>query len=602
MTDNTEHGEEPPEYLAERRRRAVLEYMGTSPEAAMGEIPEENMLRWQKALEAPDLQPSELWASGWIDAELAMAYSLQDEVHEDDPDELRAFLAGFITRAQEKFLRVKDHESMQLSPLVRSQATLAAASMEVWVEMILDRNVALATEKYNASHAAGGRQLMQYYAENPSVEASMWADTLTFISVVSTEANMLAFLCPPRLTSPYVDGYHRKSAILYYDQTFFNVRVGSRGATDAIRIPHEHLGHDRYSGHALGTIQAIVQLEEAMHDLKFGRIKDVNVVDSRTKKAKRHLSMVYEKCARRIQEELNRQATPYEVPDDPHEWVAALRPDRNPYVVDRERTDAAISPLELQVLDGTISADNALELGWLYTEVAFGRAIDPTVPVAQIRGDIDRAEEILSIALEKADEQNVLQFCEASLAHGVAWMQRIILCGDELTPEDSDYYRQVLLFTGQRATARYAELSPTAPEAVLLSALMSRITLCLLIMSEGGGTIALMTPPRQRREGGWDVIVWSETLEGYLPGQYGRLRVTEKEDPSSLSDGIVTVTHQQLGFGKPKKDAQAFRTFAALADELQDVPATKKIDGQDRKKIIQKAWKAVEMRIAATEV
>jgi len=603
MTDENEHTEPSPEYAAERRRRAVLEYTGTSPQVIAGQIPEEKILGWQEALNTPDLQPAETWAAGWIDAELAMSYSVHREVLEDDEQGSREAIGALILRAREKFLHIKDHESLQVSALLRSQATLAAASMAVWADMMVDGDVSLSTQKYNAEQAVGAVQLMAYYAENPSVEASMWADTLTFISIISMRTDMIAFLCPPRLTSPYIDGYHRKSALLFSDQTFLNVRVGSRGHSSAIHVPYEVLGHERYSSHKLGTILAMVQMEEAINHAKFGRIKECLALEPRTQKAQRHSDRVYEDLVGRINEELALGATTHDEPDDAREWVATLQSGRNPYVVSPERTDAVISPLELQVLDETISVADALELGWLYAEVAFGRAIDPTVPVAQIRGDIDRAEEIFSLALEKADEQDVFQFCEASLAHGVAWMQRIILCSDQLTAADIEYYRQVLLFTGRRASARHAELPPTDPEATALAVLMCRTTLCLLIMSEGGGTIALITPPRQRAKEGWDVTVWSETLDGFMPGQYGRLRITEKEDASSLSDGIVTVTHQHLGFtSKQKKGAMPFRVFTALADAAEDAPLTKKFDGQDRRRVIEKAWKAVAARIAATEV
>ena len=605
MTDDNENAELSPEFAAELRRRAVVEYMGTSPEVDIGDISEENLLRWQEALDTPNATPTETWAAGWTDFELAMHYSFNESSGEDDAESLAAAIDRLLLRAQEKFLRIKEHESMQVHSLWRSQATLAAASTAVWSDVINGRSAGASTQKYNAEQAVAAGQLMKYYAENPSVEAAMWADTLTFISVVSTKDDMIALVCPPRLTSPYIDSHHRQSAMLFDTGTLYKIRVGSKGTTAAVHIPYELLGHERYSSQKLGTVLAMMHIEEAILHGRSGRVAQFTALEQRTTKAQRHLDAVYDDIAERIASEQTREQQWHDVPNDPREWVTALLPGRNPYVVDAERTDAAISPLELQVLDETITAQDAVELGWLYTEVAFGRAINPTVPVAQIRGDIDRAEEIFSLALEKTDEQNVLQFCEASLAHGVAWMQRLVLCNDELRTEDIDFYRQVLVYTGRRASARYMELRPTDPEAVELEKLMRVTTLCLLTMTEGDGIITLVTPPRQRGQDGWDVTVWSQTLDGFMPGQYGRLRITEKEDTSSLSDGIVTVTHQHLGFGskaKQKKGVAPFRVFEALADAVEDAPLTKKIDGMDRRKIIEKTWKVVEVRIAATEV
>lgn len=603
MTDSTAEFEENPEYAAELRHRAVIEYMGTSPQVRLGEMPEENLLRWQEALDTSTQNPTELWVSGWVDAELAARHTLIEE-GEDATEVIRA-IDALLDRAQTKFEQTRDHKSLQPISLLRSQATLAAPAMAVWAAMVTGRDVRPAERRYGAAQAASAQRLLDYFAENPTVEASMWADSLTFISIILMRGEMMALPCPPRLSSPYIDSHYRQSAIVFVDESFYDVRVGSPGHSEFLHIPYEALGHEKRAQHKLGTLHAMMQLEEAAVMLR-GKPPSSVPRSSLTKylQAETHSQEVYDVIAALIAAEKVRPQKPLQVPEDPLAWVHWLQAGRNPYFVDPERTDAAISPLELQVADETITSAAALELGWLYAEVAFGRAVDPTVPKVRVQGDIDRAEEIFSIALEKADEQNIRELCEASLAHSSAWMQRVVLCNEELRSEDIDYYRQMLVYVGRRASARYAELPPGSPEAVELAALMHRTTLCLLTMSEGEDIVAVVTPPRQRKQDGWDVTVWVRSLSGFIPLEYGRLRITEKEDKSSLSDGIVTVTTQQLGeLKKVGTQKQApFRVFQALADRYEDAPLPRGTKPQERQATIQKAWKVIEPRIAATAI
>lgn len=582
-------------------------YLATSPRVMFGRIEHDTMRDWHERLSDVDLDnPEQELLAAWLTAEYGFARRFAGE-EPSGPDPAQLF-----DEAADQFEAIAKHESLQVNGLLRGQALVGLGSALVWRDMAQGKNINTVGARYLSLQAQAARHVLAHGATTGSARAAMWADTLTVVMLGSNNTeHEIVFPASPRHISPDVDGFYRSNCILIDRETgiMHTIRVGTHGPDDMLLIPPALLGHGKYaSSSGYGTLEVIAGLQDLIDE-------GASSVDAIRKKQlarfeklnhhQRDVTLAYgaqiaaQKARTRNVGVIQGEAGL----EDPYGWYASLPPSRHPFVVSRNTLDAAISPLEMRFLeDEGLSPIEAMDLAWMYTEVALGRAAQPGSRAQNIRGDIQRGEEIFGHAMERlSTAENSIAFCEASFGFASLALYEAVLCGDEITLEMSGVYCDALAQIGQRAIDRYASLKDKrSHEAQELDTFVQRVTFCLLAHMEGGSEyVALPATPRQQGPGGWDVSIWSQTLSGFIPGRYGRIRVAEKEDRQSLADGIVIVTPHHMG---QKMQAKRFATFNALADEFYGAPLPPKTPANQRVKQIAKAWSATLRPIEAAEV
>lgn len=583
-------------------QRIIDQYMAIPPYTSIGIIEEEKLRDWRECLQSAELDPEEQLLAAWIDVEYGFARQFEKDEETEPP-----FSADLFAEAAEKFSVIARHPSVQVNGLLRGQAMVGQGAARVLAAIAGRESIAEPFRDYLSLQAGAGRHILAHGVTTGSARAAMWADTLTVVMLGSQQKGDIVFPCSPRHVSPDIDGFFRYNALVIEAKTghMHGIRVGHDGPPGFILVPPEMLGHEDFpSRSGYGTLEAIIGQQDQIEMGASNR----NPAAAKRRVAKldkltAHTDRVFAQFGAHVEQSkplLHHGAIMG--PSDPREWYRTLPPGRHPFIVSSEALDAAISPLELRLTEGALPPHEAMELAWMYTEVALGRAALPTTRAVNIRGDIERAEEVSASALERLDTQkDTLAFCEASFGFASLAMYESVLCRDEITPEQAGVYCEALVVIGRRAAARFDSLpDKTSYEARQIDDFMQRITACLLATLEGEGAyVALAATPRQRERNGWDISIWSQTHAGFVPGRYGRLRIAEKEDRSTLADGIVVVTPQHMN---QKVRGKRFATFTALADEFQDVPLPPKTPATQRRKHIVRAWQATARAIEAAEV
>lgn len=579
------------------------QYLAVSPHIIFGGIEHDTLRGWHEQLCDAELDPEQTLLTAWLAAEYGFARA-RGEGDGPEPEQL-------FDEAAAQFSMIANHESLQVNGLMRGQALIGLGSVLVWRKMAEGKNLDAVAERYLSLQAQAARHILSHGATTGSARAAMWADTLTIVMLGSQDTTSgIVFPASPRHISPDVDGFYRSNCIFIGRETgaMHMIRAGSHGPSGMIVIPPALLGHDGYpSASGYGTLEVLVGLQDiideggssvaAINQKQLARFDKLRVHQKR-------ISIAYEEHMAQ-----QRQLMAYYSPEaelggsDPYDWYNSLPSGRHPFVVSREALDAAISPLELRFLEENgLPPIQAMDLAWMYAEVAIGRAAQPGSRSENIRGDIQRSEEIFGHAMERlGTAENSLAFCEASFGFASLALYEAVLCGDDITPEMSGSYCDALVTIGRRAIARYQMLGDkSSVEAQELDAFMQRLTLCLLVQWEGEGAyLAVPATPRQQGPDGWDVTIWSQALSGFVPGRYGRLRVAEKEDRLPLSEGIVIVTPQHLN---QKVRSKRFATFDALANEFTGASPGAKTPQKSPTKQIREAWSTTMRPIEAAEV
>lgn len=576
------------------------QYLNTSPRISVGQIELHTLNKWRQRLETAELiDPQEQLLAAWITTELGFAHYFSDQRYDGIPAPVDLF-----NSAMRGFKAVV--ESPYADRLQRGQACAGRGASDVWrtIARGLHRpNETLGSVlHYNRQLAQAAEYILQHGQETGSARAAMWADGLT-IAMLSTDSTGafedMLFPASPRHVSPDIDGFYRYNAYgLRADKKgTYQVRVANNGPGEFVVVSPDLLGQHAYPSVAgYGTLQALMHREEVVNFMGVISGQPKERMIKKIDRSAAHVTPVATRLRAYMTERRNMDVAGAETFDqDPHVWFNSVHPGRLPFLIDAERLDLAISSLEMRLAEEDLTPFEAMELAWMYTEVALGRAVDSRTPTTVIRGDISRSEDVFRLAMEKLEApEDSLAYCEASFGFAALPMYEAVLCRDDIDLEMVGTYCDALFTIGERAIARCETLKTDAAEAIALDALVQRITLCLLVHMEGDRNyVGLTSTPRQQDANGWDVNIWSLTNDGFVPRTYGRIRIAEKEDNLTLADGIVTVTPAHLA---QKNRGKRFVTFQAMASEFRN-PGNMAANKQ-----IAKAWKTALRAVAAAEV